>query len=325
MADKLHVDNNLAGAVQGFLVVVNPNAGIGKGGRDWGQISALLDRHEIHYQAVFTEGPGHGVRLVAEGVKAGYRHILAVGGDGTMNEIVNGVFAQQECPGTDLSIGMIAVGTGNDWIRSYGIPMNYQEAIPILKNRHTMLQDVGIVHYHVGKVSHSRYFVNMAGLGFDGLVAKRTNDDKARGKGNPLLYLKHLLASLFAYTSCQARIQVDGKEIREKLFSLGIGIGQYNGGGMRQAPDAKTDDGLFDLTLIKDLSKWSVISNVRRLYNGTIKQHKRVDSLVGKLIRIDCDQPVLLEADGESLGHTPLAFDILPRSIRVIVPPQQTQ
>lgn len=304
-----------------FLVVVNPNAGIGKGGRDWGRISGLLESHGIAYQAVFTENPGHAIKLVAENVKAGFRKLIAVGGDGTMNELANGIFAQQECPGADISLGMIPVGTGNDWVRTYQIPMSYQEAIRIIRTGHTILQDAGIVDYHKGEKRQSRYFLNMAGLGFDGLVAQKTNDDKARGRGNPLLYLKHLLSSLFDYTSCQTTIVVDGREIKARLFSLGIGIGQYNGGGMRQAPDAKTDDGLFDLTIIKEISKWSVIRNVRRLYNGTIKEHKQVESLTGKRISIVCERPILLEADGESLGHSPLEFDILPQSLRVIVPP----
>ena len=301
------------------LVVVNPNAGIGKVSRDWGKISRLMDEYGLAYQAVFTEGPMHAIDLVAEHIGEGYRKIIAVGGDGTINEVVNGIFKQKIVPTTDVTVGMISVGTGNDWVRTYDIPMDYEKAVAVLKRERTMFQDAGIVRFYNSTVQTMRYFVNMAGLGFDGLVAKKTNDDKMQGRGNPLLYIKHLIGSLYSYTSCVSTVVVDGNEVREKIFSIGVGIGRYNGGGMQQAPDACPDDGLFDLTMIKDLSKWSVLANVRRLYNGTIKKHKRVETLLGKSIRIHCETPVLLEADGESLGHSPFEFEIVPRSVRIIV------
>lgn len=140
-----------------------------------------------------------------------------------------------------------------------------------------------------------------------------------KGKSNPLLYLANLVSSLFSFKSCGARVVVDGEELKDKMFSISIGIGKYNGGGMQQAPDAKPDDGLFDITLIKDMTKLSVVANVIRLYNGTIKKHKKVEGLTGKKVIIESDQPILLEADGESLGHSPFEFNIIPQSIRVIV------
>ncbi len=301
------------------MVVVNPNAGIGKLRRDWDKISGLLDKQGFSYQAVFTRGPWHAVELVESHVTQGFRKIIAVGGDGTLNEVVNGIFRQQVVPSTDITVGMISVGTGNDWVRTYDIPMDYEEAILVLKKGKTLLQDAGIVNYFNNSKESTRYFINMAGVGFDGLVASKTNDSKTRGRGNPLLYLKPLIGSLFTYKSCNTRVAVNGTKISEKFFTIGVGIGQYNGGGMRQTPDAKTDDGLFDIILIKDLSKWSVIANVRRLYDGTIKKHKRVITHTAKTIRIECDQPVLLEADGESLGHSPFSFDIIPGSVRVVI------
>lgn len=302
-----------------WLVVVNPNAGIGKVSKDWGKISRLLDSYGFNYQAVFTEQPLHAIDLVTENVQAGFRKIIAVGGDGTMNEVVNGIFTQKDTDTTDITTGMISVGTGNDWVRTYGIPMDYEKAIQILRKEHTMLQDAGIVSFYNSHKQGKRYFVNMAGLGFDGLVAQKTNADKRRGRGNPLLYFKHLLGSLFSYKASNTTLQVDGNEVKDLFFSIGVGIGQYNGGGMQQAPDAIPNDGLFDLTLIKDLSKWSVITNVRRLYDGTIKKYHRVETMLGKKISVRCKTPILLEADGESLGHSPFEFDIVPRSVRVVV------
>ncbi len=302
-----------------WLAVVNPNAGIGRVRKDWSRISALLEKHGIGFQAVFTKGPLHAIDIVEEHVAQGYRKILAVGGDGTMNEVVNGIFRQQTVPTTDITVGMISVGTGNDWIRTYNIPLDYEDAIRVLKKEKRLVQDAGTVRYYNSNREKMRYFINMAGFGFDGLVAQKTNADKIRGKSNPLLYLKNLITSLFIYKSCGTKLIVDGKEVKDKIFSVGVGIGQYNGGGMRQAPDAKTDDGLFDLTVIKDLTKMSVVANVRRLYNGTIKKHKQVECFLCKNILIESDRPLLLEADGESLGHSPFEFNIVPKSIKVVV------
>lgn len=302
-----------------WLVVINPNAGIKKGEKDWDKISRLLTDNGFDFHPVFTERRLHAMKLVGDFVQRGFRKIIVVGGDGTMNEVVNGIFKQKTVPTTDMMVGMISVGTGNDWIRTFNIPSEYMGAVEVLRRESNMLQDAGIVKYQDEHCEKSRYFINMAGLGFDGLVAQKTNRDKDLGRSNPLVYLKNLVSSLFAYKSAQTKVTVDGQEISDKIFSIGIGIGQYNGGGMQQAPGALPDDGLFDLTLIRDMKKLSIIASIRRLYNGTIGEHKRVTTLVGKHIRIESETPVLLETDGESLGHSPFEFQIIPKSVRVIV------
>lgn len=302
----------------GWLVVVNPNAGVGKGAKDWKAISRLMDKQGLQYRAVFTKQRLHAMEMVEDYINKGYRKLVVVGGDGTLNEAVNGIFNQNAVPTTDITLGMISVGTGNDWIKTFNIPTEYKKVIKIIKRENTLVQDAGFVTYQNESGRGTRYFINMAGLGFDGLVAQKTNYDKDQGKTNPVIYLKNLVASLFSYKSSQAKVVVDGAEVNEKVFSLGIAIGQYNGGGMRQAPDALPDDGLFDVTLIKDMSKWSVVASIRRLYDGSIRKHKRVLSMLGKKIHIDADPPVLLETDGESLGKSPFDFEIIPKSIKVI-------
>lgn len=219
-----------------------------------------------------------------------------------------------------ITVGVISVGTGNDWIRTFMIPSDYEGAIDMIIKEDTMLQDVGSVSYHtMDNQLKERYFANMAGLGFDGLVAQKTNADKELGVTNPLVYFKNIFASLFAFHSVPTRIVVDEKEMKVQIFSMNVGIGQYNGGGMKQAPNAIPDDGLFDLTLIKDMSKWSVIANVNRSYNGTIGKHKKVDILTGKNILVEPKTPVLMEADGESLGQSPFRFSIAPKALKVVV------
>lgn len=302
-----------------WLVIVNPNAGIGKCKRDWIFISKLLEQYQINYYPVFTERPLQAIDLVIEHVGRGFQKIIAVGGDGTMNEVVNGIFNQDHIPTTDITVAMISVGTGNDWARTYHIPLDYEKAVKIIRNENIMIQDAGIITYQNSKQQQKRYFVNMAGLGFDALVAQKTNLDKIRGRGNPLLYLKNIFASLFSFKAASTSITIDdNNKLKHNIFSIGIGLGKYNGGGMMQVPNARPDNGIFDITLIKEMSRWSVVFSLRMLYNGTIGKHKKVETMAGKNIRIESRPSILLEADGESLGHSPIELQIVPKSVKVV-------
>ncbi len=302
-----------------WLAVVNPNAGVKKCQRDWKKIALLLEKHQVNFHAVFTEKRGHAIELTKEYIEKGFRKIISVGGDGTLNEVVNGVFRQTCCVTTDISIAVISVGTGNDWVRTFNIPNDYSKSIALIVKEDTFIQDAGMVSFANGPGMNSRYFINMAGLGFDGLVAQKTNADKDLGRANPLVYFKNIFLSLFTFNSVPTRIVVDNTEMHHYIFSAGVGIGQFNGGGMKQAPNAIPNDGLFDLTLIKDMSKWAVIANVNRLYNGTIGKHKKVDLHKGRQIIIEPETPVLMEADGESLGQSPFTFTVIPKSLRVVI------
>jgi YegS/Rv2252/BmrU family lipid kinase len=301
-----------------WLVIVNPNAGRRKGSRDWLKIRSLLVKHNFEFCEVFTERPGHAIEISRDYIEAGYKHIIVVGGDGTLNEVINGLFKQTKYPTTEVTFGMISIGTGNDWGRMLKIPSDYEEAILTIKECKTFIQDAGIVSYRSNENNVERYFVNIAGLGFDAVVTKKANRLKERGKGGPLLYFATIFSSLLNYRYVNAVINIDGKNYKNKIFSMNIGIGKYNGGGMMQVPGAIADDGLFDLTVIKKISKPDIIMSLRKLYNGRIIHHRKVDTYTGKSISIDSDTKIHLETDGESLGHTPIEFQIIPKSVQVI-------
>ena len=302
-----------------WLVVVNPNAGRRRGLIDWEKISGHLNRHHLQYTPFFTERPGHATEIVIERVeKEGFRRILVVGGDGTMNEVVNGIFGQKRFKTTEITLGMITVGTGNDWGRMFGIPSDYEDAVKILTLDQTFIQDAGKVKYCTQDEPGDRYFVNIAGMGFDAEVTRKSNRLKEKGRGGVLLYFINIFTSLLNYRYVEALISVDGLNMENKIFSMNVGICKYSGGGMIQAPNAVPDDGLFDLTVIRKLSKPNVILSLKRLYNGTIHLHPKVDSFTGKSIRVESRDRIRLETDGESLGHTPIEFSIIPRSVKVL-------
>lgn len=312
---------------QDWLVVVNPNAGSRKGEKDWPQINKLLNQHGFSFHAIFTENRQHAIRITSEEIEAGYRKIIVVGGDGTLNEVINGAFLQDACKPEDLLIGMIPVGTGNDWCRMYNIPRKYDKAVHILKKAFRFTQDVGFVNFHDAEGKHERYFINVSGMGYDALVAMKTNRMKDKGRGNAFSYLLNIFTGLFQYKYKPFEIEVDGKQVFSgRVLSMNMGICKYNGGGLKQVPHAIPDDGLLDITVIKSTSRLNIIRHVSKLYDGSFVNLHFVNTYRGKSCRIVSKPPgsVYLEADGESLGHSPLDFSILPKALTFIIPEQQT-
>jgi YegS/Rv2252/BmrU family lipid kinase len=301
-----------------WLVIVNPNAGKGKGKKDWKVIAELFLTYNLPYVHVFTESHNHATKLAREGIEKGYRNIIVVGGDGTMNEVVNGIFTQQICNTTDITLGMITVGTGNDWGKLFGIPHNYKEAIRVIREYKVGFQDIGVITYFHGTSQEKRYFINIAGLGFDAVVVKRTNLQKEKGKSGKALYFLNLLKCLLLYRHTYTEVNIDGQKICNNVFTISIGIGRFSGGGMRQTPNALPDDGLFDITVIKKITRRDIIMSLKMLYDGTILEHPKIEGFRGRDIVIDSDPLIHVEADGESLGHSPIELTLLPKSIRII-------
>lgn len=301
-----------------WFVIVNPNAGNGKGRKDWKRISGLLDKNLDITDAKFTEKKGDAITFARNAIGAGSRNILSVGGDGTLNEIVNGVFTQDICSTPDITLGLLPVGTGNDWGRMFGIPTVYEGAVGVLTEAKVMLHDIGFAWYFSGDKREKRYFINIAGLGFESLVVRKTNRQKDKGKSNKAIYFYNLLTSLISYRNIQCDILIDGRKESARVFSINIGNGRYCGGGMRQTPEAVPDDGLLDITVIKEMGRLEIIKSLKLLYDGTILSHPKVDGYRADNLAVTSHQLLLVEADGESLGHTPAEFGIIPSAVKVV-------
>lgn len=301
-----------------WLVIVNVAAGAGKAGADWDTIDTLLKKYDFQYHTEFTDRRLHAMKIARDRILEGYRKIIVVGGDGTMNEVINGVFKQDRVPTTEVMLGMIAVGTGNDWSKMFGIPRDYEEAVQTIRKQKTFIQDAGLVSYRKSDKTWQRYFLNIAGMGFGARVVARTNKLKDRGISNPTLYLLNIFTSLLRYRSVKTHLRLDDSDVQCDVFSLNIGIGKYNGGGMMQVPHAIADDGLYSITLIKKMGKLNVLANLKRLYNGKITNHSKVEAYTARTVTVNSPTDLHLETDGETLGHAPLEFRIIPRSLQVI-------
>ncbi|OGU40124.1 MAG: hypothetical protein A2X61_06990 [Ignavibacteria bacterium GWB2_35_12] len=303
-----------------FFVIINPNAGKKKAQKDWVILSNLLTNNGFQFEFGFTSGRLDALNLALNAIANGVRDILAIGGDGTFNEIVNAIISQKICPSTDITIGLFGIGTGNDWCRTLKIPGDYNQALEIIKSGNTFLQDVGIAHFENESKKSSRYFANVAGMGFDATVAKKVNDDKDSNRSGKILYLKNLFTCLLKSKIVNCEIKIDEEKINAEIFSMSVGIGKYNGGGMMQLPNAVPDDGLLDITLIKKISKFDVMKQTKNLYDGTFIKHPSVALYQGKKVEITSDTPINLELDGESVGHSPISFEILPNALKVFIP-----
>lgn len=303
-----------------WFVIANPTAGAGHGLIDYPQIAKLLRDNDIYHDTVFTEHKCHATELTVEAVNRGYRKIIVVGGDGTLNEVVNGLFIQQKCEPKDIRLAVIAVGTGNDWVRSFGIAAKYSAAIRAIKEGNTFLQDVGAVTYTESKFKQTRYMVNVAGLGFDAYTISIFNHKKAKGQKGKWLYIASLVEAYCKYKSSGVRVEIDGVEVYNNLLlSMAVGICKFNGGGIQQLPKAVANDGLLDITLIKPLHWWHIVFRLKRLFNGGIYSIGHIKHAQGRQVHISSVPPVALECDGELMGGTDVDIEVVPQAIQVVV------
>lgn len=300
-----------------WFVILNPHAGSGRGRKDQKEILKCLSKSDIRYKLAISEFPKHAIELTIEAIGAGFRHLIVTGGDGTLNEVVNGIFTQTSCSPDEITVGMIPVGTGNDWIKTFGIPNEYKAAVKIIKKGNTMRQDVGRIGFSENGLLKTCYFANMAGFGFDALVAEKTNRLKNKGREGISLYLQALGSGFWNYQTAKTRILIDGQEIDELIFSASIGIGKFNGGGMMQAPGAIPDNGLFQVTIIRKIGLFGILRNLAGLYSGKFVNDRRVSTHSASHVSISSAKNIAGEADGEILGDH--KFDVAMHSQKLTV------
>ena len=306
-----------------WFVILNPHAGSGRGKKDQAEILKRLTKSNFHYELAVSEFPKHIIQLTIDAIGKGFRKLISAGGDGSLNEVVNGIFLQSACSPEEITVGMIPVGTGNDWIKTFGIPNYYKEAVKILKQGKIMRQDVGRITFTENDVTKTCYFANMAGFGFDAMVATKTNQLKNQGRTGISLYLQALGSSFFNYQTAKTQVVIDEREIDELIFSVSIGIGKYNGGGMMQAPGAVPDNGLFQVTIIRKIGLFGILRNLAGLYSGKFVNDYRVSTFQAKNISISSAQNIAGEADGETLGDNKFEIDIFSQKLSVIYNPER--
>jgi len=297
--------------------IVNPNAGGGSTGKKWPEIEAMARDRLGRFDAYVTVRSGEAEAFAKKAAMKGDSTIVCVGGDGTLNEVVNGLMAAEEQRRPVL--GFIPNGTGCDFVRSVVIPRNPAEAIEKIRQRNLRTIDLGRLGFlnHAGRQS-VRYFHNVTSFGLGGEVDERVNRTSKRF-GPFLSFIWATLVSMLVYGKKRVYLKVDDiYEGEVCVWNVAVANGQYHGGGMRVAPEASVDDGLLEVTVVGDLSLAGVFRNLHNLYNGKILQVQKVFGLKGKTLSASSDQRVLLDVDGEQPGTLPVTVEVIPEAINII-------
>ncbi len=296
-------------------VIVNPAAGAGSTHRKWPGISRLLGHIGLSFDHAFTEGTGHAIELAKTAADDGYRYLVAVGGDGTANEVANGIL--RSTGASSISLGIVSTGTGSDFIRSIGIPRDYTSACSLLTSQRRLLIDVGVVEYRKNGQPAQRFFVNAAGIGFDAAVVQAT-ERWPKYFGGTVPYLAGLLRSLLGYQNKSVVLHIGDKVETTRVLNVVVANGSYMGGGMHIAPEAKLDDSLLDIVVIGDIGKFELLKALPMVYKGTHSAHPKVRMEQATRITIEPSEPVLVHADGELLGEGPASFWLMPSALSLV-------
>ncbi len=234
-----------------------------------------------------------------------------IGGDGTVNEVVNGV------AGTDAELAVLPCGTGQDFGRTHGIPAGFDDAVRVALAPRSRTIDLGRVELEGGR---RHFFANVGSAGMSGAVARRANS-MTKALGGRVTFFYALTREFLAWQNTRVVVELEGGVRREgPMHDVIVANGNWHGGGMKLAPDARQDDGAFDVVTIGDVSKLDFVTTAPKLYSGRYLSHPKVELLRSPWVAITADEPLPLEVDGEPIGTTPARFDVVPSALRLRVP-----
>ena len=296
------------------IFLVNPASDNGRTGRRWPELAHRAAHAGLDGETVFSERPGHLIELARTAVDRGARLVVAVGGDGTLNEVINGVAER------DVDLATIPLGTGMDFGRAYGIPTRFDDAVRIARDGAPRTIDAGRVRYRTWDGRDAvRWFWNVGTVGMSGAVAQRANG-MSKALGGRVTFFYALTRVFLTWQNTEVTVSLDGVERSGRMHDVIVANGPWHGGGMMLAPDAKPDDGLFDVVLIGDVSKADFLTTAPKIYKGRHVTHPKVEILRSAYANVDAPERLPIEVEGEQVGTTPAAFEIVPGALRVRVP-----
>ncbi|NMA67892.1 MAG: diacylglycerol kinase family lipid kinase [Desulfitobacterium sp.] len=300
-----------------WFAVVNPASANGQTRKVWPKLYKRLVQHGVQLDYAFTSHPGEGTDITRQALKD-YSQILVVGGDGTLNEVVNGFFANQTLINPNASLAILSHGTGGDFLRSLTQKRGIPSFLDVLKRQQVTPIDCGVVQYQApsGELEY-RYFLNVADVGLSGETVDRVNK-RSKVLGGRLSFLIGSLMSLLSYQNKEMKCVLDGKVIvNGTTNSIIVANGRYIGGGMMVAPNAELADGVFDIVVLGDISIWKILRHFPKIYQGKHLDVPGVSFFQGKEISIISNPTAYLDTDGEHPGYTPVHISLLPQCIKL--------
>ena len=296
-----------------WFIIANPTSGNRNFSKQWKEIQQLLNNKNLDYSFAFTQFSKHEIELVDTAIQQGFRNIISVGGDGTLHNVVNGIMMQRYVKTSDITIAVIPLGTGNDWIKTHNIPNNIEKAVEIIYKKTTILQDIGVLKTE----NKTTFFNNVAGLGYDGYIVNKLKTLKKFGAS---AYILSGLAGLFFYKKTVFKIIFNDKIIETKCLMTIFGICKFSGGGMQFTKNVNPSDGLLDITIAKNLNIYDLIINIKKLYSGEIVDHKKIETFKTKEITVipKTSKP-FIQADGELIATGQVSVKIIEKAINFVV------
>jgi len=307
-SDKWAVIINLKSGKKNFRIQIN-------------YLFRKLEEAGIAYEHRTTEFAGHAVLIARNFAKRQFNNFLVVGGDGTISEVINGIFDTETTLVQPLKIAQIPRGTGNDWARFWGLTRDYKHSIKIFLEGKSRSIDIGRADFMLEGEQQSRFFINSIGFGLDAAVAHNTNRLKRFVGSHAFLYMIALLWAVFKFKPKQAKLSSTEKQIEDVLFTMNIANGCYSGGGMKQNPDAVPYDGLLDVMMVRKPSFKEITTALPLVFNGKILQHPAIESFRSTELLLHTQNGNYFEADGIVVHYSPpVNIKIIPEAIHMIVP-----
>lgn len=289
-----------------LLFIVNPSAGNGNAGKEWPEIEKEIDSNFPEHECVLTERPGHATELARNGALKGFDTIVSCGGDGTLNEVINGV------AGSEIGVALIPLGTGSDFGKSIGI-RSVQDALKALKSGRTEKVDLANVTFD--ETGTSRTFINILEIGFGAEVMKYVNSHSKAGKNSFLIGVLSVLMKLKRF---RVKFELDKLQEMDTIEVI-VANGKYFGGGMLASPSSIISDGNLDVHIMKPVSKLTTLLRLKNLMNGTYIEKNFSYEFRGKAFHF-LGEGNLVEMDGEVVGNTPISISLLEKGVNFVVP-----
>jgi Sphingosine kinase and enzymes related to eukaryotic diacylglycerol kinase len=305
-----------------WYFIVNPRAGSGKTMSEWVPAERLLEQKGIPFVTAMTDHKKHAIELAREAAAAGFRRIAAVGGDGSLHEVLGGICgwcAATGVPPEEFYLAVVPIGSGNDWIKSCGVPDDVDKVVELIAAGSFGRMDIVRASSAGGRIS---YMANIGGIGFDSHVCDRVNRQKERGMRGRMIYLDALRYTMFHLSPISIAVQSDGDEVFSgEAYSLALGNGPWSGGGMRQVPLAANDDGILDFMVVPKTKLSSLVKEIPRLFTGSAHESPLIRSGRCRALRIaplDERSADILELDGEIEGRLPMLVEVTGQQINVL-------
>lgn len=303
-----------------IAAIVNPQSANRKTGKEWHQIQEILISELGGITSFFTEYHLHAMELTRLTLSSGYDTIISVGGDGTLNEVVNGFFQDGALINPDAALAVIPRGTGSDFVRSFDYPNHIVDIARLIKHKTPRYCDLVLARLQpVDNSPAERYFINIADLGIGGLTADMVNKT-SKAMGGKVSFFIGALRATFTYKNKRMTVELDGKRISDhrKHYLVGVANGKYFGGGMHIAPNADLTDGNLQVISVGDMTFPEKLQLAQKIYRGEAENLPKVEIFCGKKLRVSTTEDVFVETDGELAGKADAEFEILPSAIKFI-------